>query len=88
MALPLFEIAFALVLIVIAILLLVMLKNFLVNAVVGVVALLGLSIVADYAKYPALKISITIVTVIISGLLGLAGVGLLIILKLLGITIQ
>ena len=88
MALPLFEILFAFVLIAIAIALLVLSKTFLVNVVTGVAALLGITLLADWAKYPALKIGITLVTVVISGILGLAGVGLLILLKILGFTIQ
>lgn len=88
MVLPLLEILFALVLIAIAIALLLLSKNFLVNVVTGVAALLVLNLLADWAKYPTIKIAITLLTVIVSGVLGLAGVGLLILLKLLGIVIQ
>jgi len=84
----LFELLFGLALILIAVALVVFLKNFLVNSVTGVAALLLLSLLADWAKYPAIKIAITLVTVVVCGLLGLAGVGLLIILKLLGINVQ
>lgn len=79
---------FGLLLIILAIVLVKVFKNLLANAVMGVVALLILSILADWAKYPAVKVSITLITVLISAILGLAGVGLLIVLKLLGIVIQ
>lgn len=87
-AFPLEALVFALVLIVLAVVVIKILKNLLANAVIGVLALLALNILADWAKYPAVKISITLVTVLISALLGLAGVGLLILLKLLGVVIQ
>ncbi|HLD76211.1 MAG TPA: pro-sigmaK processing inhibitor BofA family protein [Candidatus Norongarragalinales archaeon] len=63
------------------------LKNILINTVLGVVILLGLNLLADFLHYPVLKIPITFVTVVVSAVLGVAGVGLLIILKLLGIVI-
>ncbi len=85
---PLEALLFGLVLIVLAVLVLKFLKNFLINSVLGVAALLVIQILADAANYPAIKVPITAVTVILSGIFGLAGVGLLIILKLLGIIIQ
>jgi len=87
-AFPLDVFVFGLVLILLAFVLWHFFKNLLANTVAGVVALLLLSILADIANYPSIKISITLVTVIISAILGLAGVGLLILLKLLGIVIQ
>ncbi len=83
-----FELFLGIGFILIAIALVVFFKKFLINSVTGVVALLLLSILADWAKYPAIKIAITLVTVVVCGFLGLAGVGLLIILKLLGFTLQ
>ncbi len=85
---PIGEFFLALLLIVLAIFLFGFLKDFFVNAVLGVIMLFALNILADVARYPGLKISITFVTVILSAFLGLAGVGLLILLRLLGIVIQ
>jgi len=79
---------FGLLLIVLAVVIIKVFRNLLANAAMGVLALLALSILADWAQYPSIKIAITLVTVLISALLGLAGVGLLIILKLLGVVIQ
>jgi hypothetical protein len=87
-AFPFDVLIFGIVLILLAVVLWHFFKNLLANTVAGVVALLVISILADWAKYPAIKISITLVTVIISAILGLAGVGLLLLLKLLGIVIQ
>ncbi len=87
-AVPLDALMFALMLIVLAVVVWYFFKNLLVNTVFGVIALLLINLLADAAAYPAIKINITIVTVIISALLGLAGVGLLILLKLLGVVIQ
>lgn len=87
-AFPLLEIFLALLLIIATFVIVKILKNIFINTVLGVVLLLGLSLLADFAKYPVLKISITFITVLISAVLGIGGVGLLILLKLLGIVIQ
>lgn len=71
-------------LIAVTVLIIMFLKKFLVNAVLGVTALVLLNIFG--APY-GLKIGINLVTVLASALLGLAGVGALIILALLGIRI-
>lgn len=71
-------------LIVAAVLIILFLKNFLVNAVLGVAALVLLNLFG--APY-GLKIGINLVSVLASALLGLAGVGALIILALLGICV-
>ncbi|MBI5036497.1 pro-sigmaK processing inhibitor BofA family protein [Candidatus Micrarchaeota archaeon] len=83
-----FEIVIGVLLILLAVVVIGFLKNLFANTVLGVGALLVLNILADYAKMETIKIPITIVTVLISALLGLAGLGLMIILKLLGIVIQ
>jgi len=76
---------FALLLIAAAITLVFFLKKLLVNAVLGVVALF----VINYFGAPyGIKIAVTFVTVAISALFGLAGVGGLVLLKLLGTTIS
>ncbi|MBI4360156.1 pro-sigmaK processing inhibitor BofA family protein [Candidatus Micrarchaeota archaeon] len=85
---PFVGILLAVGLIILAIIVVKLLKNFLANSVMGVIALLVISYLADVTGYAGIKVPITIVTVIISGILGLAGVGLLIVLKLLGIVIQ
>ncbi len=64
------------------------LKKVLVNSVVGLIALFVINYLAELLKMDALKISINLISVLITAVLGLAGVGLLIILKLLGITVQ
>lgn len=87
-AFPFEALVFGIVLILLAAVLWYVFKNLLANTVAGVVALLVINILADVANYPSIKISITLVTVIISAILGLAGVGLLILLKLLDIVIQ
>ncbi len=87
-AFPLEALVFGIVLILLAVVIWYFFKNILANTVAGVVALLIINILADVANYPSIKISITLVTVIISAILGLAGVGLLILLKLLGFVIQ
>ncbi|VVB67076.1 SigmaK-factor processing regulatory protein BofA [Candidatus Norongarragalina meridionalis] len=75
---------FALLLIVAAVALVFFLKKILVNAVLGIVALF----VINYFGSPyGIQIAITFVTVAISALFGLAGVGGLVLLKLLGVTI-
>ena len=76
---------FALLLIAAAIAIVFFLKKLLVNAVLGVVALF----VINYFGAPyGIKIAVTFVTVAISALFGLAGVGGLVLLKLLGTTIS
>ena len=64
------------------------LKKVLVNSVFGLIALFVINYLAELLKMDALKISINLVSVLVTAVLGLAGVGLLIILKLLGITVQ
>lgn len=81
-----FEIAgLGFLLIILAIVLLLVLKRVLINTVLGVLALL----IINYFGTPYnLKIAITILTVIITAIFGLAGVGALLILHFLGITVQ
>ncbi|MFH0922837.1 MAG: pro-sigmaK processing inhibitor BofA family protein [Candidatus Micrarchaeota archaeon] len=81
-----FEIAgLGFLLIVLAIVLLLVLKRVLINTVLGVLALL----IINYFGTPYnLKIAITILTVLITAIFGLAGVGALLILHFLGITVQ
>jgi len=75
---------FSLLLIVAAIAIVFFLKKILVNAVLGIVALF----LINYFGAPyGIQIAITFVTVAISALFGLAGVGGLVLLKLLGVTI-
>ena len=84
MVLELVGILVAIVLIALALHIVFNLKSYLVNAVLGVIALL---IINYLGKEYGVQIPITIVTVLVSAVLGLAGVGALIILKLLGIVI-
>ena len=63
------------------------LKKVLVNTVFGLVALFVVNYLAELLKMDALNIPINFISVLITAILGLAGVGLLIILKLLGITV-
>lgn len=81
-----FEIAgLGFLLIILAIVLLLVLKRVLINTVLGVLALL----IINYFGTPYnLKIAITILTVLITAIFGLAGVGALLILHFLGITVQ
>ena len=73
-----------LLLIVAAIALVFFLKKILVNAVLGIIALF----LINYFGTPyGIQIAITFVTVAISALFGLAGVGGLVLLKLLGVVI-
>ena len=72
----------ALVLIVLAVVIIMFLKNLLVNTVLGVLALLAVNF---FGSPYGLKIEINFLTVVVSAILGLAGVGALIILALLGI---
>ncbi len=72
------------VLIVLAFVVIKFLKKILINTVLGVLAL----IIINYFGAPlGVKIGINFVTVIVSALLGLAGVGLLILLSLFGISL-
>lgn len=73
--------AVAIIFIVLALLLVLLLKRLLVNTVLGVIALLVVNWLG--ASY-GLKLSITVLTVIICAIFGLAGVGGLIIAELLG----
>ncbi len=59
------------------------LKNFLVNSVLGVAALLAINFLGASGGF-ALELSIA--NVVVAGVLGLAGVGMLVILKILGIS--
>ncbi len=82
-ALPLWGLA--LFLIVIAIILAVIIKRVLANTVLGLLALLAVNWLG--ASYE-LEISINLLTVLVSAIFGLAGVGALIILELLGVHVQ
>ncbi len=62
-------------------------KQLLVNTVLGLIALLAINYLAGLLNLPVLKLPINFVSVIITSVLGLAGVGLLIILNLLGIRV-
>lgn len=74
----------AVVLIVSAFLVIKFLKKILINTILGVLAL----IIINYFGTPlGLKVGINFITVIVSALLGLAGVGLLILLSLFGISL-
>jgi pro-sigmaK processing inhibitor BofA len=74
----------AVVLIVSAFLVIKFLKKILINTVLGILAL----IIINYFGTPlGLKVGINFITVIVSALLGLAGVGLLILLSLFGISL-
>jgi len=70
-----------------AVLILRFLKNVLVNAVLGVIALIVINLGSQAANL-GLTIPLTAVTVVVSAVLGLAGVGILILLKVLGVSIQ
>lgn len=85
MALELVGILVAIVLIVLALHIVFNLKKYLVNAALGVVALL---VVNTLGKEYGIKISVSIITVAVSAIFGLAGVGILIILHLLGIKVS
>jgi hypothetical protein len=60
-------------------------KQILVNTVLGLIALLVINYLAGLLSFNALKITINLFSIAITAVLGLAGVGLLIILNLLGI---
>ena len=75
----------ALFLIVAAIIVAVIIKRVLVNTVLGVLALLAVNWLGSAYE---LEISINVLTVLASAIFGLAGVGALIILELLGIHVQ
>jgi hypothetical protein len=57
------------------------------NTVAGLVALFAINYAAGALGIESLKITINTASVLLAGVLGLAGVGLLIILNLLGITV-
>ncbi len=60
------------------------LKNFLANSVIG----LGALLIINYLGTPyGLNLPINFLTIVITGILGLAGVGLLLVLNFLGIKI-
>ena len=82
-ALPLWGLAVFL--IIMAVILAVIIKRVLVNTVLGVLALLAVNWLG--ASYE-LEISINLLTVLVSAIFGLAGVGALIILELLGVHVQ
>ena len=82
-ALPLWGLAVFL--IIMAVILAGIIKRVLVNTVLGVLALLAVNWLG--ASYE-LEISINLLTVLVSAIFGLAGVGALIILELLGVHIQ
>ena len=82
-ALPLWGLAVFL--IIMAVILAGIIKRGLVNTVLGVLALLAVNWLG--ASYE-LEISINLLTVLVSAIFGLAGVGALIILELLGVHIQ
>lgn len=62
-------------------------KRVLENTVAGLVALLVINYAADSLGIESLKITINLASILLAGVLGLAGVGLLIILNLLGIAV-
>ena len=62
-------------------------KQLLVNTVLGLIVLLAINYLAGLLSMPVLKIPINLLSVAITAVLGLAGVGLLIILNLLGIRV-
>lgn len=74
----------ALVLIVLAVVVIKFVKKIVVNTVLGVLALLAINF---FGSPYGLKVNLNLVTVVVSALLGLAGVGALIILALLGIKV-
>lgn len=74
----------AIVLLAIALWLVFNLKQLLVNAVLGVIALL---VINYLGKEFGVKLAITPLTVIISAIFGLAGVGLLLVLSVFGIAV-
>ncbi len=63
------------------------LKKVLMNTVFGLIALFVINYLAGVLQMDALNLPINLISVLVTAILGLAGVGLLIILKLLGITI-
>ncbi|MEW5955268.1 MAG: hypothetical protein AB1626_01880 [Candidatus Micrarchaeota archaeon] len=70
----------AVILIVIAVLVFWRLKNFIINSVLGIVALFVL-------KLLGLQVAISIVNIVLVGLLGLLGLALIILLGLLGVSL-
>jgi pro-sigmaK processing inhibitor BofA len=76
--------ALAILLIVLAVVVIHFIKKILVNTVLGLAALF---IINFFGSPYGIKIPINLVTVVVSALLGLAGVGALIILTLLGVKV-
>lgn len=72
------------ILIIIAIAFVFFLKNFLVNSVLGIAALL---VINYFGVASGVNVPINLLTVLITGILGLAGAGLILILYFLGIKI-
>ena len=86
-AIPLTAILIGLGLIVLAVIVIKILKNILVNTALGVLALLAVNFFSKELGF-AFTIPLTLVTGLVAAVLGLAGVGLLILLKLFGINIS
>ncbi len=78
------SIIFAIILIAAALLILKFLKNILVNTVLGVIALLAVNFLSQATGW-GVNIPLTLVTIAVSAVLGLAGVGILIVLAVLGV---
>ncbi|MCX6767163.1 MAG: pro-sigmaK processing inhibitor BofA family protein [Candidatus Micrarchaeota archaeon] len=78
------SILLAIVFFVAAFLILKILKNILANTVLGVIALLAINFLSQYTG-AGLNIPLTLATVAVSAILGLAGVGILLILAVAGI---
>jgi len=74
------SIAIAIVLVALAALVIIRLKNFIINSILGVAALFVL-------KLMGFKIALTLLNIVLVGLLGLVGLALLIILGLLGVSL-
>ncbi len=72
------------ILIIIAIAFVFFLKNFLANSVLGIAALL---VINYFGVASGVNIPINLITVVITGILGLAGAGLILVLYFLGIKI-
>ncbi|PIO01962.1 hypothetical protein COT58_02435 [Candidatus Micrarchaeota archaeon CG09_land_8_20_14_0_10_60_16] len=77
--------AIAVFLIILTIVIIAVFKKMLVNTVLGVIALL----VVNYLSAPyGIKVAVTLLTVIVCALFGLAGLGALILLGLLGVQVS
>ncbi|MFA6049530.1 MAG: pro-sigmaK processing inhibitor BofA family protein [Candidatus Micrarchaeia archaeon] len=75
---------FAALAIVITVLLLKFAKNFLANSAIGVLALLAINFLGVGSGF---HLAVSIPNMVVAGLFGLAGVGILVVLKVLGITL-